>query len=89
MSKADEIAAIVDGVSPGLLDRIAREDGLTKESLVRKILALSRGRMVRTHHNRPRSGSGGCDAVPAAPSAVAAKEAWGPHSASIPGDSAE
>ncbi len=88
MSKADEIAAIVDGVSPGLLDRIAREDGLTKEALVRKILALSRGRMVRTHHNRPRSGSGGCDAVPPVPSA-AEEEAWSPPAAAFPGNPAE
>ena len=51
MSKVEEIVVIVEKGSPGLLDGISREDGITKESLVRKILALSHGRMVRTHQN--------------------------------------
>ena len=51
MSKVNEIVKIVDRESPGLLDGISQEDGLTKESLVRKVLALSHGQMVRTHQN--------------------------------------
>lgn len=51
MSKVEEIVAIVEKESPGLLDGISREDGITKEGLVCKILALSRGQMVRTHQN--------------------------------------
>ena len=51
MSKVEEIVEIVDRESPGLLDDISHEDGLTKEGLVRKVLALSHGQMVRTHHN--------------------------------------
>lgn len=51
MSKVEEIVAIVEKESPGLLDGISREDGITKESLVRKILALSHGQMVCTHQN--------------------------------------
>lgn len=51
MSKVEEIVAIVEKESPGLLDGISREDGITKESLVRKVLALSHGQMVRTHQN--------------------------------------
>lgn len=51
MSKVEDIVAIVEKESPGLLDGISREDGITKESLVRKILALSHGQMVRTHQN--------------------------------------
>ena len=52
MSKVEEI---VDRESPGLLDDISHEDGLTKEELVRKVLALSHGQMVRTHQNPQRS----------------------------------
>ena len=51
MSKVEEIVEIVDRESPGLLDDISHEDGLTKEELVRKVLALSHGQMVRTHQN--------------------------------------
>ena len=51
MSKVEEIVEIVDRESPGLLDDISHEDGLTKEGLVRKVLALSHGQVVRTHHN--------------------------------------
>ena len=51
MRKVDEIVEIVESESPGLLDGISREDGLTKEGLVRKVLALSHGQVVRTHHN--------------------------------------
>ena len=51
MSKVEEIIAIVEKESPGLLDDISREDGTTKESLVRKVLVLSHGKMVRTHQN--------------------------------------
>ena len=51
MSKVEKIVAIVGKESPGLLDGISREDGITKESLVRKVLALSHGQMVRTHQS--------------------------------------
>ena len=51
MNKVKEIVEIVEMESPGLLDCISREDGITKESLVRKVLALSHGQMVRTHQN--------------------------------------
>lgn len=51
MSKVEEIVEIVERESPGLLDDISHEDGLTKEGLVRKVLALSHGQMVRTHQN--------------------------------------
>ena len=51
MSKVEEIVAIVEKESPGLLDSISQEDGVTKEDLVRKVLALSHGRMVRTHRD--------------------------------------
>ena len=51
MSKVEEIVAIVEKESPGLLDGISREDFITKEDLVRKVLALSHGQMVRTHQN--------------------------------------
>ena len=51
MSKVEEIVEIVDRESHGLLDDISHEDGLTKEELVRKVLALSHGQMVRTHQN--------------------------------------
>ena len=52
MSKVNEIVAIVEKESPGLLDSISQEDGITKEGLVRKVLALSHGQMVRTHQNQ-------------------------------------
>ena len=58
MSKVEEIVKTVDRESPGLLDDISHEDGLTKEGLVRKVLALSHGQMVRTHQNPEVSGSG-------------------------------
>ena len=51
MSKVEEIVAIVDKESPGLLDAVSQEDGITKESLVRKVLAISHGQMVRTYQN--------------------------------------
>lgn len=51
MTKVEKIVEIVEKESPGLLDGISREDGITKEGLVRKVLALSRGQMVRTHQN--------------------------------------
>lgn len=51
MSKVEKIVEIVEKEAPGLLDRISREDGITKEGLVRKVLTLSRGQMVRTHQN--------------------------------------
>ena len=52
MSKVEKIVAIVEKEAPGLLGDISREDGISKEDLVRKVLALSRGQMVRTHQNR-------------------------------------
>lgn len=51
MSKIKEVVEIVDKESPGLLDSVSREDGITKESLVRKVLTLSHGKKVRTHQN--------------------------------------
>lgn len=57
MGKVNEIVSIVEGESPGLLEAVAREDGLSREKLVRKVLALSRGRMVYTHQNAPSCGS--------------------------------
>ena len=51
MIKVEEIVAIVEKESPGLLDSISQEDGIAREELVRKVLALSHGQMVRTHHN--------------------------------------
>ena len=59
MSKVDEIVATVEKESPGLLDSLSSEDGVTKEELVRKILALSHGQMVRTHQNQKPSPAGG------------------------------
>ena len=50
MRNVAEIVEVVEKGSPGLLDGISREDGLTKEGLVRKVLELSHGHMVRTHH---------------------------------------
>ena len=52
MKKVQEIVTMVEKESPGLLDRISQADGITKEELVRKVLALSRGQMVRTHQNK-------------------------------------
>ena len=49
MSKVEEIVATVEKESPGLLDSISQEDGVTKEDLVRRVLALSHGKMVCTH----------------------------------------
>ena len=63
MSKVEEIVEIVDRESPGLLDDISHEDGLTKEELVRKVLALSHGQMVRTHQNSKTSRSGNKEKV--------------------------
>ena len=51
MSKVEEIVETVEKESPGLLDSISQEDGVTKKDLVRKVLALSHGQMVRTHQN--------------------------------------
>ena len=51
MSKVDKITTLVDEESPGLLDAISSEDGISKKELVRKVLALSHGQMVRTHQN--------------------------------------
>lgn len=51
MRKVEKIVAIVDEDTPGLLDCISCEDGLSKEGLVRKVLGISRGQMVRTHQN--------------------------------------
>ena len=51
MSRVERIVAIVEKESPGLLDGISREDGMTKEGLVRKVLEVSHGKMVRTHQN--------------------------------------
>ena len=56
MSKVDKITALVDQESPGLLNAISSEDGISKEELVRKVLALSRGQMVRTHQNEATEG---------------------------------
>ena len=41
MSKVEEIIAIVEKESPGLLDGISLEDGITKESLDRKSTRLN------------------------------------------------
>ena len=51
MSKVETIIDSVDKESPGLLDAIAQEDGISKEELVCKILLISHGQMVRTHQN--------------------------------------
>lgn len=51
MTKVETIVAIVEKDSPGLLDRISQEDGIDRERLVRKILSISHGKMVRTHQN--------------------------------------
>lgn len=49
MNRIEQIITIVDGESPGELDRVSKEDGISKEELVRKVLALSKGLMVYTH----------------------------------------
>ena len=51
MSKVEKIVDAVEKESPGLLDAISQEDGISKEELVRKVLSISRGQMVRTHQN--------------------------------------
>lgn len=51
MSRVERIIEIVDGERPGLLGEIAAEDAISKEELVRKVLALSHGPMVRIHQN--------------------------------------
>ena len=51
MSKVEERVAVVEKESPGLLGSISQEDGITREELVRKVLALSHGQKVRTHQN--------------------------------------
>ena len=51
MTKVEAIVATVEKDSPGLLDRISQEDGIDRERLVRKILSISHGKMVRTHQN--------------------------------------
>jgi len=52
MNRVEQIIAIVDEESPGNLDSLAKEDEISKEELVRKVLALSKGRMVYTHQTR-------------------------------------
>lgn len=51
MSKVEKIVDAVEKESPGLLDAISREDGISKEELVRKVLSISHGQMVHTHQN--------------------------------------
>lgn len=51
MSKVEKIVDAVEKESPGLLDAISREDGISKEELVRKVLSISHGQMVRTHQS--------------------------------------
>ena len=52
MKKETQIVSIIDRESPGMLDHLSKEDGISKESLVRKVLEISYGRVVRTHHLR-------------------------------------
>jgi len=52
MSKVEKIVETVEKESPGLLDSISQEDGITKVRLVRKVLAISHGKMVRTHQEK-------------------------------------
>lgn len=54
MSKVEKIVSVIEKECPGLLDCISSEDGMSKEELVRKILSLSHGQMVRTHQNEAR-----------------------------------
>lgn len=51
MNSTEKIVETVDKESPGLLDRLSQEDGITKEELVDKVLAISHGRVVRTHQS--------------------------------------
>lgn len=51
MSKAKDIADIVERKHPGLLEAISQEDNLTQEELIGKVLKISYGQMVDTHHN--------------------------------------
>lgn len=51
MNKIQKIVEVVEKKSPGLLDAISHEDGISKEDLVRKVLSISHGQMVRTHQN--------------------------------------
>lgn len=51
MSKTKEIADIVERKHPGLLEAISQEDNLTQEELIGKVLKISHGQMVSTHHN--------------------------------------
>ena len=55
MKKVQEIVTMVEKESPGLLDRISQADGITKEELVSKILAISHGQTVYTHQNSANS----------------------------------
>lgn len=48
----------VDARAPGLLPLVAEEDRITKEQVVEKVLRISRGEMVCTHH------FGACLALP-------------------------
>lgn len=57
MSKVDKIVSVVEKESPGLLDAISVEDGISKEELVRKILSISHGEMVCTHQNNDQQNS--------------------------------
>lgn len=57
MSKVDKIVSVVEKESPGLLDAISVEDGISKEELVRKILSISHSKMVRTHQNNDQQNS--------------------------------
>jgi len=52
MKKAKQIVSIIDKESPGVLDHLSKEDGISKENLVRKVLAISHGQMVCAHHLR-------------------------------------
>ena len=51
MSRAKEIADIIERKHPGLLEAISQEDNLTQEELIGKVLKISHGQMVNTHHN--------------------------------------
>ena len=51
MSRAKEIADIIERKHPGLLEAISQEDNLTQEELIGKVLKISHGQMVGTHHN--------------------------------------
>ena len=51
MSKTKDIADIVERKHPGLLEAISQEDNLTQEELIGKVLKISHGQMVSTHHN--------------------------------------